>query len=82
MGKLSELMTAQPLLTKYNDPGNLMVTIYINDHPIDNTLIDIVDSINVMTKDVFIALGLQGLRHTPTMLELADRSRVKPEGMS
>eukprot|EP00253_Pinus_taeda_P004780 PITA_04780 len=34
-----------------------------------------------MTKDLFTTLGLQGLRHTPTVLELADRSRVKPEGM-
>lgn len=41
MGKLSELMYARPLLTKYNDPGNPTVTAYINDQPITNTLIDL-----------------------------------------
>lgn len=81
MGNLSELMSTQPLLIKYHDPGNPTVTIYINDQPMANALIDLGASINLMTKDLFIALGLQGLRHTPTMLELADRSRVKFEGM-
>ena len=33
MGKLTELMFAQPLLTQYHDPGNPIVTVYINDHP-------------------------------------------------
>lgn len=81
LGKLSELMSAQPLLTKYNDPRNPMVTIYINDQPISNTLIELGVAINVMTKYLFIALRLQGLKHTPILFELADRSRVKPEGM-
>ena len=81
MGELSKLVHAQPLITKKNDPGKPTVTIYINDQPIDNTLTDLGASINVMTKDLFISLGLQGLRNTPTVLELADMSRVKPEGM-
>ena len=81
MGKLSKLMSSQPLLTKYHDPGNPTITVYINDQPIANALIDIGATINVMTKDLFISLGLQGLRHTPTMMKLADRSRFKPEGM-
>lgn len=34
-----------------------------------------------MTKEVFTTLGLHGLRQTPTILELADRSRIKLEGM-
>eukprot|EP00253_Pinus_taeda_P012397 PITA_12397 len=81
MGKLSELMFAQPLLPKYNDPGNPTVTIYINDQPIANTLIDLEAAINVMAKDLFTTLGLRGFRHTPTVLELANKSRVKPEGV-
>ena len=39
MGKLSELMFAQPLLTKYHDPGNPIIAVYINDEPIANALI-------------------------------------------
>lgn len=46
-----------------------------------NTLIDPRAAINVMKKDLFLALGLHGCRHIPTMLKLANRSRVKPEGM-
>jgi len=81
MGNLSELMSSLPLLTKYNYPGNPMVTFYINDQSIANTLIDLGATINVMTKYLFIALGLQGLRQNPIVLELADRSCVKPKGM-
>eukprot|EP00253_Pinus_taeda_P021442 PITA_21442 len=58
MGKLFELMYALPLLTKYNDLGNPIVTVYINYQPTTNTLIDLGAAINVMTKDLFIALGL------------------------
>lgn len=81
MGKLSELMIGQPLLTKYNDRGNPIVIVYIDDKPIPNTLIDLGVAIKVMTKEVFTALGLHGLRKTPIVLELADRSCVKMEGM-
>ena len=81
MGKMFNLMIDQPLLTKYNDPGNPTVIVHINNHPITNTLIDLGAAINIMTKDLFISLGLHGLRPTPTVLELAYRSRVKPEGM-
>lgn len=80
MGKLSELIPAQPLLTKYNYPRNPMVIVYINDQPIANTLIDLGATINVMTKDLFTSLGLQGLRHTPIVLELVDKSCVKLKG--
>lgn len=81
MGKLFELMIDLPLLNKYNDPANSIVTIHIDDHPITITLIYLGAAINVMTKDIFISLGLHGLIPTPTVLELADRSSVKLEGM-
>jgi len=81
MGKFSKLMTTQPLLTKYNDLGNPAATIYINGQPITNMLIDLGATINVMKKDLFTTLRLHGLRNIPTVLELVDRSRVKPEGV-
>ena len=81
MGKFSELMTGQPILNKYNGPGNPIVTIYIDDIPIRNTLINLGAAINVMTKEIFTTLGLHGLRQIPTMLGLVDRSRVKLEGV-
>jgi len=81
MGKLSELIIARPLLTEYNDLGNPTATVYIDGQPITNTLIDLGTTINVMIKDLFTTLGLHGLRRMPIVLELADRSRVKPEGV-
>ena len=76
MGKLSDLMIDQPLLTKYNDPGNPTVTIHIDNQPIVNNFIDLGETIKV-----FISLGLHGLRPTPTVLKLEDRSCFKLEGM-
>lgn len=69
MGKLSYLMTCQSLLTKYNDLGNPTLSIYIDETPIPNTLIDLGATINVINKEVFTILGLHGLRKTPTVLE-------------
>ena len=49
---------------------------------IPHTLIDLVATINVMTKDTMLKLNLQGsLRKTTTMLQLADCSTVTPEGI-
>ena len=57
------------------------MTVHIDNKPITNYFIDIGESTHVNTKDLFISLGLHGLRPTPTMLELPYRSRVKPVGM-
>jgi hypothetical protein len=42
-------MSGKPLVKKYGDPGNPIVTISINDVPIGNTLIDLGAAINIMT---------------------------------
>ena len=46
-----------------------------------NVLIDLGISINVMTIEIVQKLGLTNLGPTPTILELADRSTIKPEGI-
>lgn len=81
MGKLSELMTAQPILTKYNDPRNPTIIVYIDDQPKTNTLINLGAATNVVEKDLFTTLRLHGFRHMPTILELEDRYHVKPRGV-
>ena len=49
---------------------------------IPHTLINLGVAINVMTKDTMLKLNLHGsLRKTTTMLQLADRSIVTPEGI-
>lgn len=77
MGKLLELMTGLSTLTKYNDLGSPIVTVYIDEMPIPNTLIDLEATINVMNKEDFTTLGLHRLRQTPRVLELVDKSCAK-----
>ena len=46
-----------------------------------NVLIDLGASINVMTKEVVYKLSIIGLRQTSTILQLADSSTIIPDGM-
>ena len=68
-------------MTKYDDPGNPTVTVNIGNTQIPNVLVDLGASINVMTIETVRKLGLTNIRLTPTILELADRSTIKPEGI-
>jgi hypothetical protein len=63
------------------DPGNPVVTSFINKTPIANTLIDLGATINVMTLETLNQLRLHNLLPTPTVFELVDRSKLKPEGI-
>jgi hypothetical protein len=47
--ELSEYISEKPRATKYANPGNIIVAITINKVPIGNTLIELGESINVMT---------------------------------
>jgi hypothetical protein len=79
IGELSEYISEQPKVAKY---GNPVVTITINEVSIGNTLIDLGEAINVMTITTLEELQLKPLlRPTPTILELADKTRVIPEGI-
>ncbi|CAF4151008.1 unnamed protein product [Adineta steineri] len=60
---------------------NPIVTTYIKHVPIPNTLIDQGVSINIMTINTMNELRLSDLKPTQTILELADRSKLKPEGI-
>jgi len=81
MGKLSNLMMGGVLVAKYSDPGSLVVKFHINDTLISNTLIDLWVSINLMMPETVQALGLKGLWEIPTVLQLVNRSTIKPEGI-
>ena len=65
---------------KYGYPDNPVLTVQINGVEIPNVLVDLCAAINVITTETMHTLGLQNLKHTPTMLALADRSTVKPMG--
>ena len=81
VGQLVELMTNKPTLLKYGNRGNPIVTTYIKQIPIPNTLVDQGAAINIMMITTMEELQLGNLRPTPISLELADRSRVKPVGV-
>lgn len=66
---------------KYIDPGNPVVDDKINGTLIKNTLIDLGPTINVMTKETMQLLQLVNLQPTQTILQLVDRSTVKPKGI-
>lgn len=80
MGKLSDFMMGKSMPEKYADPGNLISTVQINRVEIPNVLVDLGAAINVITIETMHALGLRNLKHTPTVLELVDRSIFKPVG--
>ena len=81
IGKLSALIMGKTLLAKYEDPGNPSITVQIRHTQMPNLLVDLGLAINVMTIETVRKLGLTNLRVTPTVLELADRSTIKPEGI-
>jgi hypothetical protein len=82
VGGLSEYITENLKLAKYGNIGNPVVTIAIKEVSIGNTLIDLGVAINIITATTLEQLQLQPLlRPTPTILELADKTRVIPEGI-
>jgi len=75
-------MLGRVIFSKYLDPVSPVVDVHIDGIIVPHTLIDLGDAINVMTKETTLKLNLQGsLRKTTTILQLADKSTVAPEGV-
>ncbi|MCY6524828.1 hypothetical protein, partial [Actinobacillus pleuropneumoniae] len=68
-------------MQKYVDPGSPIVKTHINGVEIPNTLIDLGVAINIMSRQTMDQLKLPNLIFTPTLLQLADRSIIKPDGV-
>ena len=66
----------------YLDLDSPVVDVHIYDVIVPNTMIDLGDAINIMTKETMLKLNLQGtLRKTTIVLEIADRSTIPLEGI-
>jgi hypothetical protein len=79
MGDLSTLMSGKNPLVKYGDPGHPTVTVQVRKMIIPRVLVDLGAAINIMTLETLQLLQLQNeVRDTPTILELANRSTIKP----
>ena len=74
-------MLGKLVVPKYSDPRSPVVNLIINGQPIKKNLIDLGAAINVMKKDTMKKLNIEGLRATPTILQLADSSIVTSDGM-
>ena len=80
--QIFELITRRCVLKKYSNTRNTIVTVSINNISIPNTLIDIGSTTNMMTEHTLEKLQLNHLLHpTPIVLELVDRSTIKPIGV-
>jgi hypothetical protein len=80
VGTLSDLILGKQEPVKYTDPGNPVVTVQIQGCFFPNTLVDLGEAINILTTETCNVLGITSFEPTSTMLELADRSVVKPVG--
>lgn len=65
---------------KYNDPRNPVVTIQIQGCNFPNNLVDLGETINILTHETCGILCITTLKPTLTSLELDNRSVVKLEG--
>ena len=74
-------MMGQTKIQKYLELGSPIVKTHINGIEVPNTLIDLGAAINVMSKQTMNQLKLSNLQYTPTLLQLADRSVIKPDGV-
>ena len=78
---MSDCISDQPLVPKFANPGNHFLIVFINNIPIENYLIDLGAAIYIMSMGTLRVLQLHiDLIPTPTILELADKSMVKPVG--
>ena len=80
VGTLSDLLSGMETPIKYEDPGNPIVMVQINGQSFPNALVDLGATINILTITTCQKLGITSLDPTTTVLELVDRSVVKPEG--
>ena len=66
---------------KYKDPGSPTISVNIGGNCIDESLLDLGASVNLMPYSVYKQLGLGELKPTNITLSLADRSVKIPQGI-
>lgn len=80
VGTLSNILSGKETLVKYEDPGNPIAIVQINGQTFSNALVDLGAAINILTTTTCQKLGITSVALTSTLLELADRSVVRPKG--
>ena len=77
---LSDLLSGKEATVKYEDPGNPIVTVKINGKTFSNALVYLRAAISILTTTTCQKLGITSVEPTSTLLELVDRSLVRPKG--
>lgn len=80
VGILSDLLLGKETHVTYEYPRNPIVTVQINGRYFANALVDLGEAINILTIETCEVLGIIALEPTTTLLELSNRSVVKPKG--
>ena len=78
--QVSSIIQCKTLL-KYKDPGSPTISVNIGGTSIDNALLDLGASVNLLTYSMYKQLGLGELKSTNITLSLADRSVKIPKGI-
>ena len=78
---LSNLLLGKETPMKYEDLGNPIVIVQISSHSFPNTLVDLGAAINILTTGTCEKLGISALEPITTLLELAKRYVIRPEGI-
>ncbi|XP_022897540.1 uncharacterized protein LOC111411218 [Olea europaea var. sylvestris] len=71
----------QRIPPKYKDPGCLTVSCVIGNHEFAQALLDLGTSVNLMPHSIYLLLGLGEIKPTSVVLQLADRSTIRPRGV-
>ncbi|XP_073525467.1 uncharacterized protein [Phyllobates terribilis] len=74
-------MFQQKVAKKCSDPGMVSIPCTIGETKIDNAMLDLGVSINVLPYSLYNLLGLGPLNETGIVIQLADRSSVYPKGI-
>jgi len=78
MSEMSKIISTSPL--KYSNLGNPIVTIEINGVLLPKTLVDLEEAINTMNFETMTYLQLQGIKPTPIIFVLENKSIIKTMG--
>lgn len=66
---------------KYKDPGCPTIYYIIRNHEVAQALLDLGASVNLMSYAIYSLLGLGKIKPTSVVLQLVDRSTVRPRGV-
>lgn len=79
--KLTDVLSGRLLPQKYSDLGSPVITLRIGGIEIRNALSDLGETIYIITANMAKMLGMTKIQLTKTVLQLADQSTAKPEGV-